>query len=98
MLTRRQKTLVKHMIEEKMRIPFYPVITFSVQSKRGTRAITRLHIDSSLSQDEVQQDLGVLAQQALPIEFRQENEEVSNLFKINCSGRGTVSSSRSCPG
>jgi len=41
-----------------------------VQSKRGTRAITRLHIDSSHSQDEVQQDLGVLAQQALPIEFR----------------------------
>ena len=29
-----------------------------------------LHIDSSHSQDEVQQDLGVLAQQALPIEFR----------------------------
>ena len=66
----------KHMVEEKMRICFNPVITFSVQSKRGTRAITRLHIDSSLSQDEVQQDLGVLAQQALPIEFRHDRRKM----------------------
>jgi len=40
-----------------------------VQSKRGA-AITTLHIDSELSQHELQQDLGVLAQQALPLELR----------------------------
>jgi len=40
-----------------------------VQSKRGA-AITTLHLDSNLSQSELQQDLGVLAQQALPLEFR----------------------------
>ena len=45
-------------------------LMFSVQSKRGTRAITTLHIDTSLSQDELQQDLGLLAHQALPREFR----------------------------
>jgi len=43
-----------------------------VQSKRGA-AITTLHLDSKLSQDELQQDLGVLAQQALPLEFRDWN-------------------------
>ena len=41
----------------------------AVQSKRGA-AITTLHIDSELSQHELQQDLGVLAQQALPLELR----------------------------
>ena len=95
MLTRRQKTLVKQRIglETKSFI-----ITFSVQSKRGTRAITRLHIDSSHSQDEVQQDLGVLAQQALPIEFRHVMEDIRNIIKIDNSDPGTVSSSRSCQG
>ena len=43
-----------------------------MQSKRGA-AITTLHLDSQLSQDELQQDLGVLAQQALPLEFRDWN-------------------------
>ena len=42
---------------------------FLVSSKRGT-VITTLHIASHLSQSELQQDLGVLAQQALPLEFR----------------------------
>ena len=41
----------------------------SVQSKRGA-AITTLHLASDLSQEELQQDMGVLAQQALPLEFR----------------------------
>ena len=49
--------------------PFYDFHPFLVQSKRGA-AITTLHIDSNLSQNELQQDLGVLAQQALPLEFR----------------------------
>ena len=95
MLTRRQKTLVTQGIglETKSFI-----ITFSVQSKRGTRAITRLHIDSSHSQDEVQQDLGVLAQQALPIEFRHVMEDIGNMIKIDNSDPGTVSSSHSCQG
>ena len=95
MLTRRQKTLVTQGIG--LEIKFF-IITFSVQSKRGTRAITRLHIDSSHSQDEVQQDLGVLAQQALPIEFRHVMEDIRNMFKIDNSDPGTVSSFRSCQG
>ena len=95
MLTRRQKTLVKQGIG--LETKFF-IITFSVQSKRGTRAITRLHIDSSHSQDEVQQDLGVLAQQALPIEFRYVMEDIRNLDKIKSSDPGTVSSSHSCQG
>jgi len=40
-----------------------------VLSKRGAR-ISVLHLDSALSQSEVQADLGVLATQALPGEFR----------------------------
>ena len=96
MLTRRQKTLVTNRIGDKTL--FDPIITFSVQSKRGTRAITRLHIDSSHSQDEVQQDLGVLAQQALPIEFRHVMEDIRNTIKIDNSDPGTVSSFRSCQG
>ena len=40
-----------------------------MQSKRGA-AITTLHLASDLSQEELQQDMGVLAQQALPLEFR----------------------------
>jgi len=40
-----------------------------VQSKRGA-AITTLHVASPKTQHELQQDLGVLAQQALPMEFR----------------------------
>ena len=95
MLTRRQKTLVTQGIG--LEIKFF-IITFSVQSKRGTRAITRLHIDSSHSQDEVQQDLGVLAQQALPIEFRHVMEDIRNTIKIDNSDPGTVSSFRSCQG
>ena len=43
-----------------------------MQSKRGT-VITSLHLDSKLSQEELQQDLGVIAQQALPLEFRDWN-------------------------
>ena len=43
-----------------------------MQSKRGT-AITSLHLDSKLSQEELQQDLGLLAQQALPLQFRDRN-------------------------
>ena len=41
----------------------------AVQSKRGA-AITTLHVASPKTQHELQQDLGVLAQQALPMEFR----------------------------
>lgn len=40
-----------------------------VLSKRGAE-ITTLYLDSKLSQHELQQDMGVLAQQALPLEFR----------------------------
>jgi len=40
-----------------------------VQSKRGVK-VTTLHIDSKHCHHELQQDLGVLAQQALPLEFR----------------------------
>ena len=45
------------------------ICSVSVQSKRGA-AITTLHLASDLSQEELQQDMGVLAQQALPLEFR----------------------------
>ena len=40
-----------------------------MSTKRGI-AITTLHVNSNLSQSELQQDLGVLAHQALPLEFR----------------------------
>jgi len=40
-----------------------------VLSKRGAE-ITTLYLDSKMSQEELQQDMGVLAQQALPVEFR----------------------------
>ena len=52
-----------------------------MQSKRGA-AITTLHIDSELSQHELQQDLGVLAQQALPLELRWVFLEFGLFFKI----------------
>ena len=73
---------------------------FSVQSKRGTRAITTLHIDTSLSQDELQQDLGLLAHQV-------DNNTISGIIVLfpvttrrcpGSSGPGTGSSSPSCPG
>ena len=52
-----------------------------MQSKRGA-AITTLHIDSELSQHELQQDLGVLAQQALPLELRWVFLEFRLFFKL----------------
>ena len=72
---------------------------FSVQSKRGTRAITTLHIDTSLSQDELQQDLGLLAHQVRY--YIRYNNTISGPHTRRCpgsSGPGTGSSSPSCPG
>ena len=43
-----------------------------MQSKRGAQVST-LHLDSRQGQEELQQDLGVLAQQALPLELREWN-------------------------
>ena len=42
---------------------------YSVKSKRGV-AIKSLYLESSTSMWDLQQDLGVLAQQALPLELR----------------------------
>ena len=46
-----------------------PVLIVSVKSKRGAE-INTLYLDSPASQWELQQDLGVLAHQAFPLELR----------------------------
>ena len=49
--------------------PFYETYFVLVKSKRGAE-ISTLYLDSPASQWELQQDLGVLAHQAFPLELR----------------------------